>query len=51
MTEVGEVTPRPGDELLRCEGDVVTAGLVNTHHHLYQWMTRGRATACDLFAG
>ncbi len=50
VTEVGEVTPRPGDELLRCEGDVVTAGLVNTHHHLYQWMTRGRATACDLFA-
>jgi cytosine/adenosine deaminase-related metal-dependent hydrolase len=23
--------------------------LINTHHHLYQWLTRGRATGCDLF--
>ena len=35
--------------MLSCEGDLVTAGFVNTHHHLYQWMTRGRATASDLF--
>ena len=28
---------------------LVTPGLVNTHHHLYQWMTRGRATGCNLF--
>jgi cytosine/adenosine deaminase-related metal-dependent hydrolase len=28
---------------------LVTAGLVNTHHHLYQWLTRGRSTSCDLF--
>ena len=39
----------PTGELL-CDGDIVTAGLVNTHHHLYQWMTRGRATSCDLFS-
>ena len=23
--------------------------MINTHHHLYQWLTRGRATSCDLF--
>lgn len=50
ISEVGSVAPLPGDEELRCDGDIVTAGLVNTHHHLYQWMTRGRATSCDLFS-
>jgi cytosine/adenosine deaminase-related metal-dependent hydrolase len=46
---VGDVAAEPGDEVVRCDGDIVTAGLVNTHHHLYQWMTRGRATGCGLF--
>jgi cytosine/adenosine deaminase-related metal-dependent hydrolase len=27
----------------------VTPGLVNTHHHLYQWATRGFAQQSDLF--
>jgi cytosine/adenosine deaminase-related metal-dependent hydrolase len=49
IVAVGTVEPEPGDEVVRCDGDVVTAGLVNTHHHLYQWMTRGRATGCGLF--
>jgi len=49
ITTTGSVEARPGDRELRCDGDIVTAGLVNTHHHLYQWMTRGRATNCDLF--
>ena len=35
--------------MLRCDGDLVTAGLINTHHHLYQWATRGRAVGCNLF--
>jgi 8-oxoguanine deaminase len=30
-------------------GCLVTPGLVNTHHHLYQWATRGLAQECDLF--
>jgi cytosine/adenosine deaminase-related metal-dependent hydrolase len=30
-------------------GCLVTPGLVNTHHHLYQWATRGYATESDLF--
>ena len=46
---MGTIAPEPGDEVVRCDGDIVTAGLVNTHHHLYQWMTRGRAVGCDLF--
>ena len=46
---VGTIASEPGDEVVRCDGDIITAGLINTHHHLYQWMTRGRAVGCDLF--
>lgn len=46
---VGTVAAEPGDEVLEVAGDIVTAGFVNTHHHLYQWMTRGRAVGCNLF--
>ncbi|MGD0742054.1 MAG: amidohydrolase family protein [Acidimicrobiales bacterium] len=49
VATIGTVDARPGDRVLRCDGALVTAGLVNCHHHLYQWLTRGRATACDLF--
>ncbi|MDP9343888.1 MAG: amidohydrolase family protein, partial [Actinomycetota bacterium] len=49
IESVGDVAPEPGDRVIRCEGDLLTAGLVNTHHHLYQWMTRGRAVGCNLF--
>jgi len=30
-------------------GCLATPGLVNTHHHLYQWATRGYALQADLF--
>lgn len=30
-------------------GTLVTPGLVNTHHHLYQWLTRGMAQDAILF--
>jgi cytosine/adenosine deaminase-related metal-dependent hydrolase len=30
-------------------GCLLTPGLVNTHHHLYQWITRGYATDHTLF--
>jgi cytosine/adenosine deaminase-related metal-dependent hydrolase len=46
---VGSVAEEVGDEVIRCDGDLVTAGLINTHHHLFQWMTRGRCVGCDLF--
>jgi cytosine/adenosine deaminase-related metal-dependent hydrolase len=49
ITAVGTVAPLPDDRVLDVDGDIVTAGLVNTHHHLYQWMTRGRAVSSTLF--
>lgn len=30
-------------------GHLLTPGLVNTHHHYYQWLTRGLATDSHLF--
>ena len=49
ITDVGTIAPRPTDTVITVDGDIVTAGFVNTHHHLYQWMTRGQATGCNLF--
>ncbi|MGW4492888.1 8-oxoguanine deaminase [Streptomyces sp. NPDC004376] len=31
------------------DGHLATPGLVNTHHHFYQWLTRGLATDHNLF--
>ncbi|GAA2627421.1 8-oxoguanine deaminase [Streptomyces axinellae] len=30
-------------------GQLLTPGLINTHHHFYQWLTRGLATDANLF--
>lgn len=49
ITAIGTVAVEPTDTVVRIDGDIVTAGLINTHHHLYQWMTRGRAVGCNLF--
>lgn len=49
ITAIGTVAIEPADTVVRIDGDIVTAGLINTHHHLYQWMTRGRAVGCNLF--
>ena len=38
--------PGPAEDL---HGAVITPGLVNTHHHLYQTLTRARAQEADLF--
>ena len=37
------------DETVDLAGALVTPGLVNTHHHLYQTLTRARAQEADLF--
>ena len=42
--------PEPeSSQRLELAGAVVTPGLVNTHHHLYQTLTRARAQQADLF--
>ncbi|MCE7006185.1 8-oxoguanine deaminase [Kibdelosporangium philippinense] len=38
-----------GFERVDASGCLVTPGLVNTHHHLYQWATRGYAQQEELF--
>jgi cytosine/adenosine deaminase-related metal-dependent hydrolase len=37
------------DTVVDGRGCLATPGLVNTHHHLYQWATRGLAQQDDLF--
>ena len=45
---VGGGEPTAG-ERIDLGGALVTPGLVNTHHHLYQTLTRARAQQADLF--
>jgi cytosine/adenosine deaminase-related metal-dependent hydrolase len=39
----------PADRRVDGAGCLVTPGFVNTHHHLYQWATRGYAQQSTLF--
>ncbi len=52
ITHVGDgAAPRglPGCRYVDASGCLATPGLVNTHHHLYQWVTRGFAADDTLF--
>ena len=53
VTDIGPSTDlEPGlddGERIDMAGAVVTPGLVNTHHHLYQTLTRARAQQANLF--
>jgi cytosine/adenosine deaminase-related metal-dependent hydrolase len=41
IVEIGpDLAPGPGAQVLCARGCLVTPGLVNTHHHLYQTLTR-----------
>ena len=46
---VGADAPPDADEQVDLGGALVTPGLVNTHHHLYQTLTRAQAQQADLF--
>ncbi|HEU4941734.1 MAG TPA: 8-oxoguanine deaminase [Gaiellaceae bacterium] len=47
--QVGSGDPPDADERVDLDGALVTPGLVNTHHHLYQTLTRAQAQQADLF--
>jgi len=49
ITGVGGGEEPLAHERIDVHGAVVTPGLVNTHHHLYQTLTRARAQQADLF--
>jgi cytosine/adenosine deaminase-related metal-dependent hydrolase len=44
-----DLAATPGARVVDASGCVATPGLVNTHHHLYQWASRGLATDATLF--
>jgi 8-oxoguanine deaminase len=46
---IGDGELPDADSRLDLRGALVTPGLVNTHHHLYQTLTRAHATEADLF--
>ncbi|HET6877389.1 MAG TPA: 8-oxoguanine deaminase [Jatrophihabitans sp.] len=51
ISEVGSGhAPRiDGARVVDARGCLATPGLINTHHHLYQWLTRGLAADATLF--
>ena len=50
ISGVGDGPPPDADSRVDVGGAVITPGLVNTHHHLYQTLTRAYATEADLFS-
>jgi cytosine/adenosine deaminase-related metal-dependent hydrolase len=49
VAEVGAGDPPEAEDRIDLGGALVTPGLVNTHHHLYQTLTRAHAQQADLF--
>ncbi|HEX3647655.1 MAG TPA: 8-oxoguanine deaminase [Pseudonocardiaceae bacterium] len=45
----GPAPDLPDATVIDAHGCLVTPGLVNTHHHLYQWATRGMSQNSTLF--
>ncbi|HEY7729814.1 MAG TPA: 8-oxoguanine deaminase [Gaiellaceae bacterium] len=50
VRDVGAGPEPESSQRIDLGGAVVTPGLVNTHHHLYQTLTRARAQQADLFS-
>jgi cytosine/adenosine deaminase-related metal-dependent hydrolase len=49
IESVGGTRAPEAEERIDLGGALVTPGLVNTHHHLYQTLTRAQAQQADLF--
>jgi len=51
IQEIGEMAQLPlsADQVIDLTDHLVLPGLINTHHHLYQTLTRAYATEADLF--
>jgi cytosine/adenosine deaminase-related metal-dependent hydrolase len=49
IEQVGSGHQPDADERVDLGGALLTPGLVNTHHHLYQTLTRAQAQQADLF--
>jgi cytosine/adenosine deaminase-related metal-dependent hydrolase len=49
VVEVGDGSPPFAEHFENLAGRLVTPGLVNAHHHLFQTLTRTRAQEADLF--
>ena len=49
VSAVGDGQEPDAGERIDLAGALVTPGLVNTHHHLFQTLTRARAQEADLF--
>jgi cytosine/adenosine deaminase-related metal-dependent hydrolase len=49
ITAVGEGAATGTGTVIDGRGCLATPGLVNTHHHLYQWLTQGMAQNAVLF--
>lgn len=47
IAEIGPDIAAPEAELVHAEGAIVTPGLINTHHHLFQTLTRAVPQAQD----
>jgi cytosine/adenosine deaminase-related metal-dependent hydrolase len=50
VVEVGDGAPPFAEHFENLAGKLVTPGLVNAHHHLFQTLTRTRAQEADLFS-
>ncbi len=51
IEQVGPTSDLPdtADQVIDCRGQVVIPGLVNTHHHFFQTLTRAMAQDAELF--
>jgi cytosine/adenosine deaminase-related metal-dependent hydrolase len=47
ITEMGDLTPRPGERVIDAQGCVVCPGFVNTHHHLFQSVMKAAPAAIN----